>query len=739
MSSSIVDDDIVSSFLAESRDMLDEVEPVLIDLGTQSEETKTVDDESVNLVFRLFHSLKGGAGFLEFTNIVKVTHCAETMLDMVRSHKLIMTADHTNVLCRACDLVQDALNLIETSGGDQGMEAQAEQLVNELNAAMEDKTADTAQQAEEKKDAKDPESIISLSGPLDEAEKEDGRADPAKALEAAMAHLETIETTLLDWGAPSRDPENLNDALVAMGGLRTAFGSCGAPHPQRLSHVCGTIFELAKEERIDLDEPKEAVLYMVDIMRQVVMKMLDNGSGEIDNIDALLHLLEDVTPVPREKATRSMQRAKIEQPEALALLRQDAQIPKETTGPAKGKPAPLSARSVTRNDIRVDLKKLDHLINLVGELVIAESMVTNNPDLKGYEFENFDRASGQLDRIIRDLQDVAMSVRMIPIAGIFRKMIRLVHDLSKKAGKKINLRLVGEETEVDKTVAEQLADPLVHLIRNSVDHGIESPADRQKAGKDETGEIIIIAKHEGGEVQIVIKDDGKGLNQDKILEKAREKGLIKGDGRDLPEQEVYSLIFEPGFSTAAKVTDISGRGVGMDVVKRNIEKINGQVEIHSKPGKSTTLILRIPLTMAIIEGMLVRVGNSRFTIPILSIRESIQVDEAKVTTTMDGQEVVRVREELLPVLRLHGLFKIKEANTDLAKGLLVIMEGQGEAFCLLVDEILGEQQAVIKGLSKFMGMARGVSGCTILGDGEVSLILDVGGLLKIAKQKGPAN
>ena len=253
-------------------------------------------------------------------------------------------------------------------------------------------------------------------------------------------------------------------------------------------------------------------------------------------------------------------------------------------------------------------------------MVIAESMVTRNPDLEGYEFENFEKAASHLNKIVRDLQDVALSVRMIPIAGIFRKMIRLVHDLSARADKKIDLKLLGEETEIDKTVAEQLADPLVHLVRNAIDHGIEPPAQRLAAGKPETGEIVIEAKHEGGEVWILITDDGKGLNRDKILTKGIERGLVKGDGSELTDNEIYNLIFEPGFSTADKVTDISGRGVGMDVVKKNIEKIKGRADVFSQQGKGARFILRIPLTLAIMEGMLVRVGQARYTIPILSIR-----------------------------------------------------------------------------------------------------------------------
>ncbi|MDY6851237.1 MAG: chemotaxis protein CheA, partial [Thermodesulfobacteriota bacterium] len=302
------------------------------------------------------------------------------------------------------------------------------------------------------------------------------------------------------------------------------------------------------------------------------------------------------------------------------------------------------------------------------------------------------------------------------------------------ARKKVNLTLLGEETELDKTVTELIADPLVHIVRNAIDHGLESPEDRKSAGKDETGELTIEAKHEGGEVWIVISEDGRGLDREKLLAKGIEKGLVQGDGGEMSDQEVYELIFQPGFSTAREVTDISGRGVGMDVVKKNIEKIKGRVDIRSEPGRGTVFTLRIPLTLAIMEGMLVGVGRSRYTIPLLAIRESIQVEPGQITTTMDGEELVKVREEIIPVVSLHELQGVQPEHKKLDAGLLVIVEHQGESVGLFVDEILGEHQAVIKGLSNYVGNVNGVSGCTILGDGEVSLILDVGGLIERAQE-----
>lgn len=324
-----------------------------------------------------------------------------------------------------------------------------------------------------------------------------------------------------------------------------------------------------------------------------------------------------------------------------------------------------------------------------------------------------------------------MIIRMIPVSGLFRRMIRLVHDLSVKSGKKVNLQLSGEGTEVDKTVIETITDPLVHILRNSMDHGLEPPQERLAAGKKDTGTIRLSACHEEGEVWIILEDDGRGLNKEKIIAKAIKNGLIEGDGSDLSDRVIYNMIFQPGFSTAEKITDISGRGVGMDVVKQNLEKIKGKVDVSSVPGKGTTIKLRIPLTLAIIDGMLVRVGEAKCIVPILSIKEAFRPQPDAITITPDNEELVRVRESFFPVVRLHELLSETPEYTDLQDGILIVLEYQGRSICLMVDEILGQQQTVIKGLSEYIGNVRGCSGCTILGNGDVSLILDVGNLVEM--------
>ncbi len=379
--------------------------------------------------------------------------------------------------------------------------------------------------------------------------------------------------------------------------------------------------------------------------------------------------------------------------------------------------------------IRVDIDKLDKMLDLVGELVIAESMVANNQGADRFENDRLVKAITQLDKISREIQEVAMSMRMIPLAGIFNKMVRLVRDLSHQAGKQVDLLIVGEETEVDKTIIEQISDPLVHLIRNAIHHGIEDAPTRLAAGKPETGRVTLDAKHSAGEVWITVEDDGAGLNRKKIFERGVEKHLIRNEDAAMKDEEIWRLIFEPGFSTSENVSNISGQGIGMDVVRRNIERLRGKVDIRTREGVGTMFIIRIPLTLAIIEGMVVRVGANRYAIPISSIKESFRPSPGQITATPDGLEIVRVRGELQPVLRLHELYRVEPLHRQLADGILIIVENTENRCCLFVDELLGHQQIVIKTLPDYLHHVKGISGCSILNDGEIGMILDVAGIL----------
>ncbi len=384
--------------------------------------------------------------------------------------------------------------------------------------------------------------------------------------------------------------------------------------------------------------------------------------------------------------------------------------------------------------ISVSISKLDKLMDLVGEMVISEAMVTQNPDLGGLQLENFQKAARQLHKITGDIQDMVMSIRMVPLAMTFQKMHRIVRDMGKKLEKEVQLQLIGEETEVDKNIIEHISDPLMHLVRNSIDHGIETKVVREAMGKPASGRITLEAKNSGSDVVILVKDDGRGLNKQSILEKARANGLLTRPAEEMTDKEIYNLIFLPGFSTKEKVTEFSGRGVGMDVVVKNIESVGGSVAVDSWEETGSVITLKIPLTLAIIDGMNVLVGNSRYTIPTKAIKESFRPDTKDILKDPDGNEMIMVRGNCYPVLRLHEFFRVKTHVTEFIEGILIMVEHENRTVCLFADELLGQQQVVVKSLPKYIKArhkVKGLTGCTLLGDGSISLILDMGGLANI--------
>ncbi len=380
--------------------------------------------------------------------------------------------------------------------------------------------------------------------------------------------------------------------------------------------------------------------------------------------------------------------------------------------------------------ISVNVNKLDMLMDLVGEMVIAEAMVTNNPDLKELQLDNFKKAALQLRKITSEVQDVVMSIRMVPLTITLQKMNRIVRDMAKKLNKNVVLEIIGAETEVDKNIIEHISDPLMHLVRNAIDHGIENNEERIKIGKTEPAKVVIEAKSAGNDVLIIVKDNGQGLDQEKILKRARENGLLYKPENELSEKEIFSLVFLPGFSTEEKVTEFSGRGVGMDVVTKNIETLGGSVLIDSTPGEGTAVTLKIPLTLAIISGMNVKVGSSSYTIPITSIKESFRPKENEIITDPEGHEMVMLRGECYPIIRLHERFKVKTNITVFTEGIIIMIENGEKTYGLFVDGLLGEQQVVVKALPNYIRKIKGLAGCTLLGDGSISLILDMAGLIE---------
>lgn len=577
----------------------------------------------------MFHSLKGGAGFLELHQLERVTHEAESLLDEIRSGDIPLDASLVDLLLSATDFVRTMLNVVSSEHTDRSGAPAANKLVLDLCGAV---------------------------------QKATGAGQPA---------LDISELIHAD-----RAGDDLSDLEAFLDG-----GGGGTPMP---------------EPPVRTFNPQPAAPVVLD--------------------DSLFAAIEAVTEQARA-----------------AEVEAAAPTPAPTLSASPGAPESGAVRNT--DTIRVDVEKLDALMDLVGELIIAETMVVNNPGLEGLELATFHQAASHLNRITRSLQDVAMSVRMVPIGTTFRKLPRLVRDAAHKAGKTVALVMEGESTEVDKTVAEKIADPLLHMIRNAVDHGIEPQADRENAGKAPTGTVRLFARHEGGEVRIDVSDDGGGIDRHKVLERALDRGLVDAErAQDMRDGEVFALLFEPGFSTAANVTELSGRGVGMDVVKRNVESMRGRVEVVSKMGAGTTCTLRIPLTLAIIEGMQVRVGETVYTIPMLSISESFRPQAEDVTVLSTGQEVVRMRDSLLEVVRLSRLHGTTGNAEALHEGILVVVESAEERCGLFVDEVLGQRQTVIKSLDGILGNLPGISGCSILGDGDISLIVDVGTLISLANR-----
>ena len=703
-----IDQELITVFLAESRELIEEVEPQILRLAELGGENGAAQSDIINNIFRLFHSIKGSAGMMNLPQIAGVSHEAETLLDVFRSEKATITPAHIDLLLQTIDVVRSFLNHLEATGSDRDADLHQEDLINSLKQAVAAFATAASTSTGEGQGLQE-----SRGKALEHAGQSPGFL-PKGDLQGLVAKLATGWDFYLLEGNEGRypDAEAIMTFLMALDSIKSSL------HDLRLGGS-GTIADLAAIEPL---------LAELDLQ---LGRLADESTPRLGEI-----LLEqgDVAPEHLEQALDRQKPA----PLGEILINMGATSPERVETAlekqARQKAAHLSGGvpEGTEN-IRVSLNKLDTLVNLVGELVIAESMVTRNPDLEGLELENFEKSVHLLRRITSDLQSIALNIRMVPLTATFQKLKRAVHDLARKQQKRVKLLIGGETTEVDKTMAERISDPLLHMIRNSIDNGLESPEERKSVGKPDEGVITLEARSEGGEIWIVVSDDGRGLNREKILAKAIRQGLVDPHSQQLSEDDIHQLVFAPGFSTSETVTEISGRGVGMDVVKRNIESLKGRLSVASKPGAGTTFFLQIPLTMAIIEGMLVRVGHSRYTIPLLAIRESISPTAESISPMPSGEEYVKIRNELYPILRLHRIFQIDTDQRSLEDSILVVVEEHGERFCLMVDEILGQNQTVVKGLSPYLEGTEGLSGCTILGNGQVSLILDIPFLSKMVK------
>lgn len=556
----------------------------------------------------------------------------------------------------------------------------------------------------------------------------------------AREHLAKIEDQAL---ALERDPGDMEVIHAIFRTFHTIKGLAGFLNfeaIQRVSHESETLLDLARNGRLKIDvQVIDTVLQAADYLRfdlQRVEEQLSSGTvsepAEIQSVIGQIQQLIALDPAEQIKVHSADPARNIEQQiVGMRLLEVAATDPSrgesQNAGVAGGEQAAANSGSVEGFTIRVNTAKLDRLLEMVGEMVIAQSLIQNNLLLSGAADDRLHADLAQLGRSTSEVQRTTMSMRMVPIGQLFQRTGRLVRDLSRRAGKQVVLEIEGADTEVDKSIAEQLADPLLHMVRNCIDHGIELPSDRVAAGKPSIAHVRLKAYHQAGHIVVEVGDDGRGLDREKILAKAERNGLVL-PAIQLPDADVWQLVFEPGFSTAERVTDVSGRGVGMDVVRRNVQKLRGRIEIRSNAGRGTTFFLKLPLTLAIIEGLVVVVGESRYILPLFVVREMFRPSKGTLSTVNGCHEMALVRSRLLPIVRLHRRFGVAARATDPCDGLLVVAESRGKQFCLLVDDLIGKQEVVIKNLGDTFKDVRGLAGCAILGDGSVGLILDVEGI-----------
>ncbi len=679
-------------FFEEAGENLETMEQMLLNLDIHN-----ADDEELNAIFRCAHSVKGGAATFGFSDVAELTHQMETLLDKLRRHELSPTAAMVDVLLASGDALKAQLARHQGNGTDP-LDT-AELLVSIRSMSAGGLVAAAAPRAVP---------VVAVAAP------------PAAA--AAQPGLRQLELTV----GPLPDPDEA-DNLVELFKEITDLGTIEPLDAGRSADGLRRFKVLTTSTDSDLID-----LFNFHVAREHIrLAPLGAGYG--------FHAGAPGTPAadPAAEASEAAQgygffanapgapSAAGAEP-AAATTAVEVHAPAVKVAPPRGEKAAAAPESST---LRVSVEKVDQLINLVGELVITQAMLAqNSKDVDTALHQQMASGLADLERNTRDLQEAVMSIRMIPMSLVFNRFPRMMRDLAAKLGKKVELLQVGEATELDKGLVEKITDPLTHLVRNSCDHGIEMPAERLAKGKPEQGTITLIATHAGGSIVIEVRDDGKGLNRDKLLGKARERGLEVSDA--MTDQEVYSLIFAPGFSTAEAVTDVSGRGVGMDVVKKNITALGGTVEIDSAEGYGMTVRVRLPLTLAIMDGMSVGVGEEVYILPLSSVVESFQVQPGLIKTIGGSGRVVEVRDEYMPVIDLERIFNVPRFDFENVSNIMVVVEAEGGRVALLVDELLGQQQVVVKNLESNYRRVDDVSGATIMGDGRVALILDVGSLVR---------
>jgi two-component system chemotaxis sensor kinase CheA len=694
-------DSMLEMYLFESTTLLDQLDEILL----HSEKESNLSSDNVNEIFRIMHTIKGSSAMMEFDTISHVSHKLEDLFYVIRDNGIddAYFQDLFDLVLGVSDFLKEEVEKIRQGQKPSG---ENEDLISDIVDLLDRMNSGTPA----------------------------GQSVPAAKVPAAAAVEET--TSDAKEAAPAAEP----DVEDSPGGQNTYHlhvnfnADCQMENIRAFMLVnkletVGKVLTTVPEE-LNANKDASSIISQngfycslsTDLSKEEISAMA-KGTLSVYTVEFI-----DALPSAAAKANPAAATAAADSDPVAAKASAAAANASDAGDAGKGKQG-----AKQQNLINVDLNKLDTLMDLVGEIVITESMVSGSADLVGLELENFNRAARQLRKLTDELQDIVMSIRMVPIAATFQKMRRIVRDMGKKLDKDVDLVLMGEATEVDKTIIDGIADPLMHLVRNAMDHAIEDKSGRVAAKKDPVGRIILSAQNIGGDIIITVSDDGKGLDAEMILEKAKAKGLLTKPETEYTEKEIFNLLTVPGFSTKEAVTEFSGRGVGMDVVKKNIEKIGGTVTIESTKGVGTNIFFKIPLTLAIIASMEIRVGKNIYAIPISNIRESFKATGNQLLSDPDGNEMIMIRGVCYPIIRLHKVFHIQEAQTSITEGILLLVDSGDRLACILADELLGKHQVVVKPLpvylSRYAAKGVGIAGCTILGDGSISLILDVQGIL----------
>ncbi len=706
-------DSLLETYLFETNTLMNHLDEILLD----AEKSKRFTVDNVNEIFRIMHTIKGSSAMMEFNSLMTCAHRLEDLFFLIRDRGV-------EVFDEVCDeqLHHEIFNLLFENVDF--MRAEIEKVENgEALTENIDQYTENINSYVNK--------IKAAFGEISE--------QPAEEASADAAVMENVDF-------PDNSPYFIRvkfDEGIGMENLRAFM-----------------VVNSLQEEGLDFKFYPEDIETNMDtsdtiIENGLMLSFADNESAEkafaslqnMGNIRTLDLLANEAAAAPEaeEPAPAAAPEAASAEPAPMAETAPEpvhtpvpAPTPAKKTATFSNEPAAGAPQRQKQSLISVNLSKLDNLLAIVGEIVITESMVTSSPDIQGIKLDDFNKSARQLRKLTSELQDMVMGIRMLPIAGVFNKMNRIVRDMCQKLGKDVDLEIIGEETEVDKTILDGIGDPIMHIVRNSMDHGIEETVEERIArGKSAKGHITLSARNTSSEVIITIEDDGQGVNTEKVLEKAARNGLLYKPESEYTKREILNMLMMPGFSTNTEVTEYSGRGVGMDVVKKNIEKVGGSVAIDSEEGHGMTVTLKIPLTMAIADGMEISVGDSIFTIPIMNIRQSFKVSADEIIKDANGCEIINRMDEFYPVFRLYELYQIPTEITNIEDGILLWLEADDKSYCLFADELLGEQQVVVKPLPAYLNSYdiknKGIAGCTILGNGNISLILDVLSLYQMAQ------